>query len=349
MRLLIKWLEFAKSSRIAILIYFGFSVLLLNAEEYTADFLNIGVDAKALAMGEAYCAYSGDVSSFYWNPAGLGRIQNIRLSGMYGPQFGSIQNPVANFHYLGIVLPLQGDAVFAVNWIRLKVDDIPVYAELLGQSYWDRLHNIHLRPSGEPDGYMADTEDAFFFSFAKMNAFIWDLGWEFHEVRVEIPFGINVKWIHQSLGEGEATGLGIDLGTAIRMRMDDFFQYEPLGIFSVGMNIKDLTQSKLNWNTEEETQEQIKTRVRWGVAYMQSIDAVKGHWAVAIDFEKHRKNQKYLGFEACLYQSIFLRIGSSLGSPTYGAGISFWRLNVDYAFMTHELDNLHRISCSLDI
>ncbi len=317
------------------------------AEEYTADFLNIGVDARALGMGEAFCAYSEGVSSFYWNPAGLGRINRIQISGMYGPQFGTLQSPLANFHYLGAAFPLQGDAVFAINWIRLKVDDIPVYSELQGQSYWDRLHNIQLRPTGEPDGYFADTEDAFFFSFAKMNAFKWDLGWEFHEVSVEIPFGMNVKWIRQVLGDSEATGLGIDLGTGLRIRMDEFFQYKPLGLFSFGLNIKDLTRSKLNWNTAEETQEEVHTRVRWGLSYLHPIQTIRGYWAIAIDFEKHRENQQYIGFETCLYQKIFMRFGSSQGNPTCGAGFSFWRLHVNYALMTHELDNLHRISCSV--
>lgn len=35
------------------------------------QFLKIGVDARAIGMGEAYTAVSDDISSIYWNPAGL--------------------------------------------------------------------------------------------------------------------------------------------------------------------------------------------------------------------------------------------------------------------------------------
>jgi len=35
------------------------------------QFLKLGVDARAIGMGEAYTAVSDDISSVYWNPAGL--------------------------------------------------------------------------------------------------------------------------------------------------------------------------------------------------------------------------------------------------------------------------------------
>jgi long-subunit fatty acid transport protein len=35
------------------------------------QFLKLGIDARAIGMGEAYTAVSDDISSVYWNPAGL--------------------------------------------------------------------------------------------------------------------------------------------------------------------------------------------------------------------------------------------------------------------------------------
>ena len=37
-----------------------------------ANFLEIGIGSGPSAMGEAYVAVANDVSSIYWNPAGLG-------------------------------------------------------------------------------------------------------------------------------------------------------------------------------------------------------------------------------------------------------------------------------------
>ena len=44
---------------------------LYAAQSSAAQFLNLGFGARALGMGEAYTAVSDDISSVYYNPAGL--------------------------------------------------------------------------------------------------------------------------------------------------------------------------------------------------------------------------------------------------------------------------------------
>ena len=38
-------------------------------------FLRIGVGSKAMAMGRAFTGLANDVSSIYWNPAGIGMLR----------------------------------------------------------------------------------------------------------------------------------------------------------------------------------------------------------------------------------------------------------------------------------
>lgn len=321
----------------------------LLSAEYTADFLNIGIDSRALGMGSAFCANAEDVTAYYYNPAGMAFVEKIQIAALYGPQFGTISTPLANFHHLGFALKLEGDAVFAVNWVRLKVDDIPIYGELQGNSYWDRLHNISLRPNGEADGYIADTEDAFFFTFAKRNAFLWDMGWQFQKVHVAFPFGVNVKWIRQQLGNFEASGLGVDLGAGMHLNLSDFFDNQYMGLLKMGINFKNLTYSKLTWNTESQTKEVIDPSFRWGVSYLHRIPYINGSVALAYDHEKQIENLKFMGTEVNLYDRVFIRLGSNNQNPTYGIGVAFWQLRFDYALLSHELDNLHRISFLLSL
>ncbi|MFH1619060.1 MAG: PorV/PorQ family protein, partial [bacterium] len=47
-----------------------------------ADFLNLGVGARALALGGAYSAVAEDASGVYWNPAGLVQISRLSASFM---------------------------------------------------------------------------------------------------------------------------------------------------------------------------------------------------------------------------------------------------------------------------
>jgi hypothetical protein len=54
---------------------FGQKAELTQKGTSMANFLKIGVGARASAMGGAYVALSNDVSSLYWNPGGLGMLE----------------------------------------------------------------------------------------------------------------------------------------------------------------------------------------------------------------------------------------------------------------------------------
>lgn len=49
----------------------------------SAQFLKLGVNARAIAMGEAYSCVSDGSDSIYWNPAGLDKVEKHSLSLMH--------------------------------------------------------------------------------------------------------------------------------------------------------------------------------------------------------------------------------------------------------------------------
>ncbi len=317
---------------------------LILAGDYTADFLNIGVGARATGMGSAFCSISDDISSFYWNPAGVALLKKPVFGGMYGSQFGSFKNPLGSYHYLGFALPLPGSGVISVNWVRLSVNDIPVFPELAGEDFWDRLRNRSLRPTGEAEGYINDTEDAFFFSFALMNKFSLDLGWEYHEVAVNMPIGINIKWIQQSIGEHKAKCIGIDIGTMLQFPLNDFFQSDKFGTFNFGLNIQDITETSLKWDTEHA--DPIPVNYRIGISYLHEIKWIHSKILISYDHTTRWRGEKNVGVELQCMNTFDIRSGFHQGKFTGGAGIKFWKICIDYAFLSHDLDSLHRISFS---
>lgn len=321
--------------------------LALHADEHTRSFLTIGVGARSLAMGGAFAPGMNDGTAFYWNPAGVALVDKPLLSFMYGPQFGSIRNPLGHFHYAGYSQPLRRRAVLAVNWVRLSVDDIPVYSELNGDSYWDRFHDPSLRPTGVPEGYIQDVEDAFFFTFGLQNPLLADLGWSLHRVRIDVPLGVTMKWFRQKLGSGEASGMGVDAGGMLRIHMDDFLDNKGFGILSLSCAVKDIAGSSLSWNTTHE--DKISSRVVWGAAYSHPLAALRGMCTLSWNRENGDLNGDRFGFEYSGFSVLALRAGLNNGRFSCGAGIHIWRVQVDYALLSHELDTLHRISCSLSL
>ncbi|MCK5219380.1 PorV/PorQ family protein, partial [bacterium] len=53
-------------------------------------FLDIGTGARAVAMGEAFTGIADDVSSIYWNPAGLGQVKNLQILLMHNQWFQDV-------------------------------------------------------------------------------------------------------------------------------------------------------------------------------------------------------------------------------------------------------------------
>src|SRR5580704_17462652 len=48
-----------------------------------AEFLQLGVGARALTMGQAYTAVADDATAVYWNPAGMTQIENRSATVMH--------------------------------------------------------------------------------------------------------------------------------------------------------------------------------------------------------------------------------------------------------------------------
>jgi len=76
------------------------------SQKYSNEFLNIGVGARAQAMGNAFVASVDDVTAGFWNPAGLAGIdmkKGIQVGAMHAEWFGG----VGKYDYLGAVIPFK--------------------------------------------------------------------------------------------------------------------------------------------------------------------------------------------------------------------------------------------------
>jgi len=327
-----------------------------RATKYAGEFLEIGVGARALGLGGAYCALAEDPSSFYWNPAGLARVPSITIWGMYNNQFGDIGDPLAQHSVIGAVFPITG-AALAVHWIRLAVDDIPIfpdYSDDAGYSLEQRKQII----DGVPDGYFNDSEDALFVSFAKMVKFQLDLGWSFFEVPLEIPYGVNLKMIRQKLYDQEAFGIGADAGIQLKMPLDEMFAAPSMGDLSIGIMYQDFSKTGIDWG--EGNTDVIVQNFRFGLGYHHKIESIKSEFLVERTSNTRYSNDGRFGFEYIWDRTLFFRFGFSrlnwaavtmglwddidFSVWNAGFGLHYWHLTADYAFLKEDLGNAHRLS-----
>ena len=87
----------------------------------SANFLEIGYGSAGIAMGDAYVSLARDVSSLYWNPAGLGHMTNNEFQGMYQPWIADINTSYIGFGYVD---PLIGTFAFGLIYVGYGEEEV---------------------------------------------------------------------------------------------------------------------------------------------------------------------------------------------------------------------------------
>jgi hypothetical protein len=172
-----------------------------QTRKYANEFLNIGVGSRAFGMGGAVIATTNDVTSGYWNPAGLVNMQNqTQASLMHSEYFAGI----AKYDYAGFAtFVADNTAVVSASVIRFGVDDIPDTSELIdadGNINYDRVKSF------------SATDYAFLLSYAKNSKKRQNGG-------DGLSYGANIKIINRRVGDyGKSWGFGIDVGAQYKLK-----------------------------------------------------------------------------------------------------------------------------------
>ncbi len=328
--------------------------------KYGNDFLNTGAGARALGMGSAHAALTSDVTSGYWNVAGLAAVASPQIMYMHSERFDGI----VGYDYGALALPLDsGKGVLAISFIRQGVDNI---ANTLNA--WDPERNA---PRENPEDYItrfSAADMALFFSFAKS-----------HNQR--LSYGASAKVIHQRLGPfANAWGYSLDVGA----KLDTEF-------LTFGILVRDITTLQKLWEVNESQftgfqevfgdsipsgqNEYVLPSLKLGVSRVFELQdfTITGALDADLLFENRRAYylnlgrvsiEPHLGAELSYKGVISFRTGITdfitdpvsgfSVSPTLGLGLKLHRFNLDYGFAsfagaTSNLGYTHRISLRYDI
>jgi len=322
-----------------------FSPISLQGAKYGGEFLQIGLGGRAAGMGGAFCSLADDGSGFYWNPAGYARLHTLQFSGMYAPLYGGVGSSLADYHHLGVSMPISG-VILGVNWIRLSVGDIPRYPDYSNLDYITR-RNLILNANGEPQGYFSDIEDAVFLTIARMNRLRIDFGWNYFKLPVEVPIGLNLKMIRQSLAGYSSFGIGADFGMQILVGLDELLSIKGLGDFCFGFNWQDFSKTGINWGNNNS--DAIPANFKHGFGLSQRFSRIDSEINLVMDVDNRWEKEQHFGFEFIFQQFLAFRIGHERRGWTAGFGGKYKQLTLDYAFVNTDLGALNRLSGSFFI
>jgi opacity protein-like surface antigen len=145
-----------------------------------APFLNVGIGARAIAMGGAYVSMANDATAMFWNPAGIALMPGSEAVFNHSEWIADI-----NFDYAGFALNLGGAGTFGMfaNFMTMGEMDITteIYPEGTGQRFSAGSYAMGV-------SYARSLTDRF-------------------------SMGVNIKYVHEYILNSGANGVAIDIGT----------------------------------------------------------------------------------------------------------------------------------------
>jgi hypothetical protein len=322
------------------------SLSFINAQDktpkYSNEFLNLGVGGRAMGMANSQVAITEDVTSSYWNPAGLTDIkEKYEVSLMHASYFAGI----ANYDYIGFATSIDSVSYIAGSIIRFAVDDIPDTRFLYDANGAINYDNLR---------FFTAADYAFLFSYARIIPKLNNLS-----------LGGNVKVVHRKVGEfASAWGFGLDFGAKMKVknwRFGVMFR-DVFGTFNAWSHNSELvsdiylqTGNIIPDNTVEVTLPKLimgfayQFRIKETVGILPSIDfdwtfdgrrnvplnsdvlSINPHFGIEMDYKKlaflrlgvdnFQRIKNFDGSESISYQ------------PSFGLGVNIKVLTIDYAFI----------------
>jgi hypothetical protein len=307
-----------------------------------AQFLKIGVGARAVGMGSAFAATADDITSIYWNPAGL--ASNLSNEALFNHT-----NWIADVgvDFAAIASHLDGIGTIAISFTAINSID-----------------GMMVRTVEQPEG-TGERFDAGGIAIGLSYA---------RQLTDNFSMGFNVKYMRESIWHESATGFAIDAGALYRidvlnelrlgasianfgtkMQMDgrDIQEIKQVGATSTG-NLIDTKLILEEWD--------IPLTFRVGVA----VDAVKSEdhrLTVEVDAVHPNDHTEYVntGFEYGWNEIVFVRAGyaslfevSTEKGLALGVGLN-WRIVgsikviFDYAYQDlGRLENIHNFTIGVN-
>ena len=313
-----------------------------NVGTTAASFLEVGVGSRAIGMGGAFVGVSDDVSSLYWNPAGLGVMTSGEMVFERVDWLAGI-----SFNYFGAAIPLNGYGTlgFFINSMTMP--------------------KMKVRTVQYPDGTGEDFEASSYtvgFSYGK-------------SLTDKFSIGFNLKYISEMLWQEKATSFAFDVGTLYQTGIKGLrigaaiTNYGPdmqldgsdLIIYHDSDPLKDGNNDKIMGNLLTDNWP-LPLNMQFGIAYdLYNTKNLRLTTAVDAFHPINNTESINMGCELALLKMIFIRAGyKALGQQdseeglTFGAGIDYKlfgqsNIKLDYAYTDFgRLKNTNRFTLRLN-
>lgn len=257
-----------------------------------ATFLEMGVGARALSMGDAFVSMADDATALYWNPAGIASAKETTTHFFHLPWIADI-----SFNYAAVIIPIQNIGVLGISATSVTMNDM-------------RVRTI-IFPDGTGEKFGAN-DIALGVSYGR-------------RFTDSFSFGFNVKFIQQQIYHMSASTIAIDIGSLFITRNRNIRIGMNVSNFGEKMHLEG-QDTKITYDIDEEqtgNNDRIDAHLdtwKWPLPLLFRIGVSSnllksGHQTLSISFDAVHPNDnvEYVnaGLEYSWQNRVFLRAGQS--------------------------------------
>ena len=310
-----------------------FGKIFPKAGTASLQFLKLGVDARAIGMGEAYTAVTDDISGIYWNPAGIAWNYNTQL-------FFSHSNWVVDTYHEFLALSTETNYGFVAG-----------FASVLHGPPMDVTTEENFGPTGETFYF---TNMALGLSYA-------------NRFTDRFSFGVTGKFLYEQIAEDNMYGFAFDVGSIYNTGFRNITIGMALRNFGpdVGYDLGDENNYSDPLRHVDNSGSNFPIPMTFSLGLVGDLYRTRTDYLIAsiqLDNSIDRKETWNVGGEYKLH-NLFLRGGYQIGydAASYSLGfgvVATTRLaiyNIDYAFtemgrlQTSFWTGAHRVSIKMSL
>jgi hypothetical protein len=270
-----------------------------------AAFLELGVGARAAAMGEANAAWADDVYGLYFNPAGVSRVERKEIGFVHNNLFSDV-----SYNYLGYLHPLSFGGTFGITVAYVDLGEV-------------KRTTIASAATNSFIGQATSHDLAVSLAYAR-------------PVRSWLDLGGTLKVINESLDNNSASAVAVDMGATIR---------PPVRGLTLGVSLANLGSSLQFIREKDELPLTLRLGAAyrspnriWGIV----SDAV---WVRDQDWEAKVGGEAWVWPEHLALRAGVNSANDLDNGFTVGSAFHWEDLAIDYAFTPFgEIGDAHQIS-----